>query len=235
MSARRTAIDRRNEVTLPDLPEPTSVSLEEWRRATKVGRFQVTGSRVRGEATPDSDWDFVAMLTREESWRFRSTGATGLPDDLLAQWDGIRMAFRGKGNKPDIFVVVYREDGGTTMYGLSGTSRHPKVTPAHTNDASIAGGWPRGEYPRPLYFAVTDSSGRHFVARRESPRDQPGTPVEFFAAIEDAEARMHELDAAESGPIIVGHPEWRPELAAEFGHHYALSQHAATLTDPGTL
>ncbi len=201
--------------------QPWQMTHDEWREATREGRWQVAGSRVRGAQQPDSDFDIITVLTPEESAAWRA--GEGWPADVVA--DLRRM--RGQRRKVQAFAVVeepWVRDPSIMrpeVYQIIGQKRGKWV---NSKAASIAGGLPKEEYPRPLYGVHPHPDG-WVVAQSDAP-GMSYTPLEdeVFDTAAAAWARADELAASHGGPRFVYEPGWSPAETADAGHRFAVEQ-----------
>ncbi len=170
---------------------------------------------------PDSDYDIITVLTPEEAAAWRA--GEGWPADVVA--DLRRM--RGQGRKVQAFAVVLEPWIRDTsvmrpeVYQIIGRKRGKWI---NSKAASIAGGLPKEDYPRPLY-GVHLQGDKWVVAQSDAP-GVSYTPLEdeIFDTAAEAWARADELAASHPGPRFVYEPGWSPAETSDAGHRFAVEQ-----------
>ncbi|MFA6358893.1 MAG: LPD38 domain-containing protein, partial [Candidatus Omnitrophota bacterium] len=96
--------------TQPEGKQP--LSFEEFANSKKEGRFDIVGSRLRGDNKPTSDYDVITTLTKDEQTRLNSNERNGypvLPKDVID---------RVNSGKDDVFI-----QDGNKLYKVE---KHPE-------------------------------------------------------------------------------------------------------------
>lgn len=193
---------------------PAGLSLADWRAATREGRFQIVGSRVRGEARPDSDWDLLTVLTREEAAAWKA--GDGFPAEIVQKLREVRR----RPNGGSVFIVVEQPhphvpgEWERNLYEVLGPRRAKWV---HRHAVAIAGGFPKAPLPRPDY-SIAPLAGAWTVTAYQGLPEQLYQPLpgEVFATATAALARARQITAAAPWPPYFTEPGWLSHLAAGY-------------------
>jgi hypothetical protein len=188
----------------------------EWRVATAEGRWQIVGSRVRGESRPDSDWDMLTCLTPEEAAAWKA--GHGFPEDVVRKFN----EFRYRKRKGQLFVAVEEphprvpEQTEVSLYQIIGPKRGKYI---HAKAVPLAAGLPKEQLPRPEY-SIAPEGTKWIVTLFSNHGGRLFEPVpgEVFDTAAEALDRARHLGTQAPGPRYLDEPGWTPQAAADFGH-----------------
>lgn len=130
------------------------------------GRFRLVGSRGRGEAREDSDYDWVTDLTPKENEEFHK-GLAHLPED-------VKEFYRKWKNKGEIFFAAKAVNGTKFLYQVIGRPSRPRAHRVTGPINNIYYGLPKGEVKgsRSALDQIDTPSGPRF-----STGTRPKTPI----------------------------------------------------------
>lgn len=193
--------------------QPWEMTQKEYTQTVRDGRWQLVGSRARGDATETSDKDYLTVLTQEERDVFFSKdgipSAKRLPQEILDRWK--------QGRKEDDFLVAVPTETGHVVYHLTGTPSRPNIyRVSHEKGIGYLGKKGEEEAPDarsllPKDFTLDVPAGlSHEAAIRKALSEGKPVPPEVLADYPDLAQQTEQKPVQQKAPA----QEVAPQLEA---------------------